>query len=175
MPQIHVKSSDGKCFAVDSEILKYSPTIRDMFDYAKTNELNCDAVSLPMIDEVGLKKILEWMIHHKDDPPKTGNSCNLDIPQLGEWDAKFFDMDSDMLFAILYASYYLQIQSLVDASCNHIANQIKANGVVKLMSQGFRTEMPEQKEDHSQAVQRCYECSDFNHKKITDKESTIQK
>ncbi len=42
-----------------------------------------------------------------------------------EWDAKFVDIEQEMLFELILAANYLDIKSLLDLTCAKVASMIK--------------------------------------------------
>jgi len=59
---------------------------------------------------------LEYCEHHRGEP--LDDRANLDenrrrTTDIGEWDQKFITVDQDMLFEIILAADYLDIQSLL--------------------------------------------------------------
>lgn len=86
-------------------------------------------IPVPNVNEIVLKKVMEWCEHHKGDPV-TGNEADLDANRkrttdINEWDQKFLQVDQEMLFEIILAANYLDIKGLLDAGCKTVANMIK--------------------------------------------------
>lgn len=55
------------------------------------------------VNEVVLKKVIEWCTHHKNDPPSTGDDddSRRKTTDIDEWDQKFMQVDQEMLFEII--------------------------------------------------------------------------
>ena len=55
------------------------------------------------VNDSVLTKVLEWCVHHKDDPPYT--SCADEDPaqirEIDEWDREFIQVDQQMLYEII--------------------------------------------------------------------------
>lgn len=49
-----------------------------------------------------------------------------------EWDAKFLQVDQEMLFEILLAANYLDIRSLLDVGSKTVANMIKGKSAEEI-------------------------------------------
>ena len=74
-----------------------------------------------------LFQVLEWLKHHKDDPPLPEDDENRekrtdDIPP---WDQEFLKVDQGTLFEIILAANFLDIRGLLEVSCKTVANMIK--------------------------------------------------
>ena len=71
--------------------------------------------------------MLEWLKHHREDPPVPEDDENRekrtdDIPP---WDQEFLKVDQGTLFEIILAANFLDIRGLLDVSCKTVANMIK--------------------------------------------------
>jgi S-phase kinase-associated protein 1 len=60
-------------------------------------------LSFSQVNEVVLKKVIEWCTHHKNDPPSTGDDddSRRKTTDIDEWDQKFMQVDQEMLFEII--------------------------------------------------------------------------
>jgi hypothetical protein len=54
-------------------------------------------------------------------PLKSANLADI-VP---EWDAKFVDLDQEVLFELVLAANYMDIKSLLDLSCAKVASMVK--------------------------------------------------
>ncbi len=63
-----------------------------------------------------LQKVIEFCAHHEKEPmpeiEKPLKSANMN-EVVSEWDAKFVDLDQEMLFELILAANYMDIKSLV--------------------------------------------------------------
>lgn len=91
-------------------------------------------IPIPNVNEVVLKKVLEWCQHHRNDPIEDSNANASDSvaastrrksTDIEEWDQKFMQVDQEMLFEIILAANYLDIKALLDVGCKTVANMIK--------------------------------------------------
>ena len=51
-----------------------------------------------------LKKVIEWCVHHRGDPPATAeddSDSRKKSTDIDEWDQKFMQVDQEMLFEII--------------------------------------------------------------------------
>jgi len=75
-----------------------------------------------------LDKVVEFLNHHKDDPmrdiqkPITTNDLKSIV---GEWDARYIDLEQEKLFKVILAANYLDIPSLLDLGICKVACMIK--------------------------------------------------
>jgi len=67
-----------------------------------------------------MKNIIYFLKHH-DDFIKNNTDKNYII----KWNNRFFDLPDNILFEIIEASCFLDIDSLFELSCNEVANTIK--------------------------------------------------
>lgn len=82
-----------------------------------------------------MKKIIEYCEHHKDDPippPEEDNDRLKRATDITEWDAKFLQVDQEMLFEILLAANYLDIRSLLDVASKTVAGMMKGKSTEEI-------------------------------------------
>ena len=75
-----------------------------------------------------LAKVIEFCKHHVDqrlpEIEKPLRSTNL-AEIVPEWDAKFVDIEQEVLFELILAANYMDIKSLLDLTCAKVASMIK--------------------------------------------------
>ena len=75
-----------------------------------------------------LSKVIEYCKHHVDTPPaaiaKPLKSSNL-AEIVSEWDAKFVDIEQELLFELILAANYMDIKPLLELTCAKVASMIK--------------------------------------------------
>lgn len=74
------------------------------------------AIPLPNVSANVLKKVLEWCEHHKKDPEPLAedqDDTRRKTTEISDWDAKFIQVDQEMLFEIILAANYLDIKPLL--------------------------------------------------------------
>ena len=99
-----LRSSDGKELSVEKDIVQKSVLIKNLLeDLGETEE----AIPLPNVSEAILEKVLDYLRHHKDDPPYvegSDNSSRITTESISEWDAEFCRVDQGTLFDIIMVS-----------------------------------------------------------------------
>ena len=106
---------DKKNIEYPDNLLCYSIFLSNLPNYDETVELNNKSCT-----DLILKNIIYFLKHH-DDFIKN----NTDKDYIIRWNNKFFDLPDTVLFQIIEASCFLDIDSLFELSCNEIANIIK--------------------------------------------------
>ena len=106
---------DKKNIEYPDNLIYYSVFLSNLPNYDETVELNNKSCSL-----IIMKNIIYFLKHH-DDFIKNNKDNNYII----RWNNRFFDLPDNILFEIIEASCFLDIDSLFELSCNEIANIIK--------------------------------------------------
>lgn len=113
-------TSDNEHFTVDRDIAERSVLIKQMIeDIGETDQ----PIPLPNVSSSVLAKVLEYCSHHRNDLPTTGDDADemrRRATDISEWDAKFIQVDQEMLFEIILAANYLDIKSLLDVGCKTV-------------------------------------------------------
>ncbi|ODM87372.1 S-phase kinase-associated protein 1, partial [Orchesella cincta] len=91
MSTIKLLAQDGEMTEVELEVARISPTIRAMLDNLDEEGV----LPLPNISTPILKKVMEWVAHHKDDYPLVENDNEEVAADVLEdaWDTQFLQMD----------------------------------------------------------------------------------
>ncbi|KAG5050823.1 hypothetical protein AAZX31_02G043500 [Glycine max] len=116
--KITLKSSDGEAFEVEEAVAVESQTIKHMI------EDNCadSGIPLPNVTSKILAKVIEYCKKHVEA------NCADEKPsedELKAWDADFVKVDQATLFDLILAANYLNIKSLLDLTCQTVADMIK--------------------------------------------------
>ena len=128
--QVNLESNDGKVFTVSKAIAVRSTLIKNMLeDVGGEPE---DNIPLPNVTGATLEHVVAYCTHHKDDARVTDEEKKLEKKtdagkdDIDAWDKKFLEaFDKETLYGVILASNYLDIPTLLDVSCKHVANQIK--------------------------------------------------
>ncbi|KAI9818549.1 MAG: hypothetical protein M1827_000608 [Pycnora praestabilis] len=127
MATIKLLSSDSIECTVEREVAERSILIKNMLEDVGDQALT-EAIPIPNVNEAVLKKVIEWCVHHKGDPPASADDdsdSRKKTTDIDEWDQKFMQVDQEMLFEIILAANYLDIKTLLDVGCKTVANMIK--------------------------------------------------
>lgn len=115
MVAVMLRSSDNRTFVVDSQIAKQSRMISLIIE--DTGE--ADVIPLTNVTGTVLSSILTYM-HYHDGHPENDSDTR-------KWDATFLDVAPSDLFDIMLASHYMNIPSLLDSTCQTVADMIKGH------------------------------------------------
>ncbi|XVE48847.1 hypothetical protein DITRI_Ditri01bG0034800 [Diplodiscus trichospermus] len=120
--KIMLKSSDGEAFEVDEAVAVQSQTIKHMIeDDCADNE-----IPLPNVTSKILSKVLEYCKKHVDAAAAAATDKEKGADEeLKAWDADFVKVDQNTLFDLILAANYLDIKSLLDLTCQTVADMIK--------------------------------------------------
>ncbi|MCJ1483878.1 hypothetical protein MMC06_004046 [Schaereria dolodes] len=127
MTTITLLSSDQVEIPVEREVAERSILIKNMMEDVGEQAMT-EAIPIPNVNEAVLKKVIEWCIHHRSDPPAStddDSDSRKKTTDIDEWDQKFMQVDQEMLFEIILAANYLDIKALLDVGCKTVANMIK--------------------------------------------------
>ncbi|XP_068646797.1 SKP1-like protein 1A [Aristolochia californica] len=118
--KVILKSSDGEVFEVDEAVATESQTIKHMI------EDNCadTGIPLPNVTSKILSKVIEYSKKHVDMQKQIEDNKAVD-DELKNWDADFVKVDQATLFDLILAANYLNIKSLLDLTCQTVADMIK--------------------------------------------------
>ncbi|EUD64774.1 S-phase kinase-associated protein 1 [Plasmodium inui San Antonio 1] len=123
--KIKLVSFEGDEFIVDKYTASMSTVILNILEVMTAEE---DTIPLPNIKTPILKKIIEYMEYHINNPaeeiPKPLITSNLqDV--VSSWDYDFVSTDKETLYELIEASNYLDIKPLLDLTCGKIASMMK--------------------------------------------------
>ncbi|XVF35927.1 hypothetical protein REPUB_Repub19eG0014000 [Reevesia pubescens] len=118
--KITLKSSDGENFEVDEAVALESQTIKHMIE----DDCADNGIPLPNVTSKILSKVIEYCKKHVETPKSDDRSTSVD-DELKSWDADFVNVDQATLFDLILAANYLNIKSLLDLTCQTVADMIK--------------------------------------------------
>ncbi|KAH7861240.1 hypothetical protein Vadar_023634 [Vaccinium darrowii] len=118
--KIVLKSSDGETFEVEETVALESQMIKHMIE----DDCADNAIPLPNVTGSILAKVIEYCKKH------VNKSDDLDKAAAGDegikkWDEAFVNVDQVVLFDLILAANYLNINSLLDLTCQTVADMIK--------------------------------------------------
>ncbi|KAG6644661.1 SKP1-like protein 1B [Carya illinoinensis] len=118
--KIALRSSDGETFEVDEAVALESQTIKHMIE----DDCADNGIPLPNVTSKILSKVIEYCKKHVEAPKAEDRAASLD-EDLKAWDAEFVKVDQATLFELILAANYLNIKSLLDLTCQTVADMIK--------------------------------------------------
>lgn len=127
MACLKIRSAEGQIFDVNTDIVKWSPIIKNLVDALNTNNPEERIISLPQAS-ASLKMIIEWTTHHKDDDPlalEDDENAERRTDNIPLWDINFLKVDHSTMFLLVKAAHELRIKALVQMICKTIANMMK--------------------------------------------------
>ncbi|KAH6777064.1 SKP1-like 4 [Perilla frutescens var. frutescens] len=122
---ISLKSSDGETFEVEEAVAVESQTIKHMIE----DDCADNSIPLPNVTSKILAKVIEYCKRHVAAASKA--SGDVALPEKGveedlkTFDAEFVKVDQATLFDLILAANYLNIKSLLDLTCQTVADMIK--------------------------------------------------
>ncbi|KAE8667342.1 SKP1-like protein 1B [Hibiscus syriacus] len=115
--KIMLRSSDGEAFEVEEAVAVESQTIKHMIE----DDCAGNEIPIPNVTSKILSKVLEYCKKHVDAATKEKNTED----EIKAWDADFVGVDQNTLFDLILAANYLNIKSLLDLTCQTVADMIK--------------------------------------------------
>ncbi|KAM7259255.1 hypothetical protein ACFE04_014996 [Oxalis oulophora] len=115
--KIILKSSDNETFEVDQSVIEQSQTIKHMIE----DECADNGIPVPNVTSKILAKVIEYCNKHVEGEDKSTPETD----DVKSWDAEFVKVDQATLFDLILAANYLNIKSLLDLTCQTVADMIK--------------------------------------------------
>ncbi|KAF5810257.1 putative S-phase kinase-associated protein [Helianthus annuus] len=112
---IVLKSSDGETFEVEETVALESQTIKHMIE----DDCADTVIPLPNVTSKILSKVIEYCKKHVQADDKSPDE------DLKSFDSEFVKVDQGTLFDLILAANYLNIKSLLDLTCQTVADMIK--------------------------------------------------
>ncbi|CAI2180539.1 17682_t:CDS:2 [Funneliformis geosporum] len=119
---VKLTSSEGTEFKVERDVAEKSVLLKNMLEDVGESDM---AIPLPNVTGPILQKVIEYCIHHRDDPMPTHDDDTKKTDDIDDWDAEFCKVDQGTLYELILASNYLDIKPLLDLTCKTVANMIK--------------------------------------------------
>jgi len=117
---ITLRSSDGEEFEIEENVAKESQTIKHMIE----DDCAESVIPLPNVNSKILSKVIEYSKKHVESSSSKSDEKTAD-EELKAWDADFVKVDQPTLFDLILAANYLNIKSLLDLTCQTVADMIK--------------------------------------------------
>ncbi|MCO5596346.1 hypothetical protein L7F22_050407 [Adiantum nelumboides] len=121
--KVKLKSSDDEMFEVEEVVAFESQTIKDMVEDTGTDSV----IPLLNVSSKILSQVIEYCRYHALEVPKGGSEDKPAVTdeEVKHWDADFLKVDQATLFDLILAANYLNIQRLLDLTCQCVADMIK--------------------------------------------------
>ncbi|RHN48020.1 putative S-phase kinase-associated protein [Medicago truncatula] len=116
--KITLKSSDNETFEVPEAVALESQTIKYMIE----DDCTDNGIPVPNVTGQILAKVIEYCKKHVDAASSDEKPSEDDLKN---WDAEFVKVDQATLFGLILAANYLNIKSLLDLTCQTVADMIK--------------------------------------------------
>ncbi|PIA43012.1 hypothetical protein AQUCO_02000456v1 [Aquilegia coerulea] len=113
---VTLRSSDGESFDVEETVITQSQTIKHMIE----DECADNGIPLPNVTSKILALVIVYCKKHAE-----GEGQSTEVEELKTWDADFVKVDQATLFELILAANYLNIKSLLDLTCQTVADMIK--------------------------------------------------
>ncbi|KAM7469309.1 hypothetical protein LguiA_007492 [Lonicera macranthoides] len=110
---IVLRSKENETFEVEEAVAVMSPTIKRMIEDDHSADTS---IPLPKITSKILAKVIEYCKKHVETP---------ESEELKSFDADFVKVDQQTLFDVIIAAHDLNIKSLVDLTCQTVADMLK--------------------------------------------------
>ncbi len=133
--KITLKSSDDEAFEVDEVVALESQMIKQKIGDGEANNI----IPLPNVTSEILSKVIEYCKKHVEAT---------ESDDLKTWDAEFVRVDQATLFDLILAANYLNIKSLLDLTCQTVADMMKGKtpeDIRKILN--IKSPTPEQEEE----------------------------
>ncbi|KAK9713204.1 hypothetical protein RND81_06G011400 [Saponaria officinalis] len=131
--KITLRSSDGETFELDEVVARESQTIKHMVE----DDCADNVIPLPNVTSKILAKVIEYCKKHVEYSANKSSDTTASTTasggagggavddELKSWDAEFVKVDQSTLFDLILAANYLNIKSLLDLTCQTVADMIK--------------------------------------------------
>uniref|UniRef100_A0A803KXE9 SKP1-like protein n=1 Tax=Chenopodium quinoa TaxID=63459 RepID=A0A803KXE9_CHEQI len=113
--KITLKSSDGETFEVEETVALESQTIKHMVE----DDCADNVIPLPNVTSKILAKVIEYCKKHVDSPKSSSDNAAAAADRQVDDELKTWDAD------FVKAANYLNIKSLLDLTCQTVADMIK--------------------------------------------------
>ncbi len=131
-------SQEGTQFPVTRKMAEMSVLVKAMMERDMSTDedeedveeeaAEAEEIPLPNVTAPVLEKVLAFCRHHQDAPMKEIEKPlrSEDMYQVVDaWDAKFVEVEQEVLFEIILAANYMDIPSLLDLGTAKVASLIK--------------------------------------------------
>lgn len=128
---VKLRSKDGDEFELSAKAAKQSALIKTSIECEDDEEEEEDHEECIDIIKVGsscLEKVVEFLKHHSEEPmdaietPLSGNTLDEVVKQ--NWYRNFIGVEQSMVFELVTAANYMEIQPLLDLACLRVSVEL---------------------------------------------------
>jgi S-phase kinase-associated protein 1 len=119
--RVKLKSSDDEMFEVEEAVAFESQAVKNMIEDTGMDH----PIPLPNVSSKILAKVIEYCKYHVDNQKSTDDKPATPEDEIKVWDQDFVKVDQATLFDLILAANYLNIKSLLDLTCQTVADMIK--------------------------------------------------
>ena len=126
--KLQASDNSSELREISVKAIKMSDTINNMLNdlgIDETDGSDIPAITLHNVKAKILDKIVEYCNYHTENVSKPSEKENKSTDDIIPWDMNFCQVDQEILFELILAANYLNIQSLLDLTCKTVANMIK--------------------------------------------------
>jgi S-phase kinase-associated protein 1 len=113
-------SSEGDQFTVPAEVAQQSITIKNTVE--DTDDGTIDPVPCPGISSAILQKCIDYCTENQGAAPLNEEDH---YRQFTEWETEFCNVERPVLFGMLEAANYLEIEAMLNLTCRAVAELLK--------------------------------------------------
>jgi S-phase kinase-associated protein 1 len=156
--KLSLMSRENESFTVDRKVAIMSELVKTMAEGDATET----EIPLPNVKGVILKKVIDYMHAHFENPPKEIEkplrSSNMS-EVVSKWDAAFVEVPQETLFELILAANYMDIKPLLDLTCAKVASMIKGTHLFHLSSLRFGSAIPVLQPSLCLMMDNVFECT----------------
>ena len=127
--KVTLTSHEGTEIEVPLSVAKMSELVKTMVPTDDDEMTEIGSIPLPNVKTEVLTKVVEFCTHYQESPmdaiEKPLNSGQIREVVGDEWYASFVDVPQEMLFELILAANFMNIQPLLDLTCATVASLIK--------------------------------------------------
>ncbi|KAL3812632.1 hypothetical protein ACJIZ3_013900 [Penstemon smallii] len=126
---IMLQTSDGVTFELEETVAIQSQTIKHMIE----DDCADNTIPLPNVTSKTMARVVEYCKRHAQAATKTETPTDEKVEaDLKTFDDEFMKIDQSTLFDLILAANYLDIKSLLDLSCQTVADIIQRKSVEEI-------------------------------------------
>lgn len=130
---VKLRSKDGDEFELAAKAAKQSALIKTSIECEdvedeEEEEGNEECIDIIKVGSSCLSKVVEFLKHHYEEPmnaietPLNGNTLDEVVKQ--EWYRNFIGVEQSMVFELVTAANYMEIQPLLDLACLRVSVEL---------------------------------------------------